>query len=166
MERDKLYELIDETVQDVIDRLGLVTEMAVPLKTYKARVDGLRFQLVENWCLCKHCQLYNQECATFPHWIKELKACINNLKFLDIKRNIDKGKTLYSMLVSDYDYNSPEMIERIVRGKLNRERIADKKERERVCSEFAVGIYDLIGAISDNEVDTDEYLSETFGYSS
>ena len=81
----------------------MINEMAVPLKTYRARVDGLRFQLVENWCLCKWCQLFNQECENFAHWITELKACIDNLKFLDIKNGIDKRRTLIKMLVRDYE---------------------------------------------------------------
>lgn len=57
--------------------------MAVSLKAYKSRIDEFRFQLVENWCLCKYCQLLNQDCENFDYWIKELKNCIDNLKFLD-----------------------------------------------------------------------------------
>ena len=81
-------EMINETVNDVLKRIGVINEMAVPLKDYRARVDGLRFQLVENWCLCKWCQLFNPECENFAHWVTELKACIDNLKFLDIKNGI------------------------------------------------------------------------------
>ena len=51
----RLRELIKETVSDTLNRLEILNEMAVPLKSYKARVDGLRFQMVENWCLCKFC---------------------------------------------------------------------------------------------------------------
>ena len=99
----QLKEAVNETVNDVLNRIGIINEMAVPLKTYRARVDGLRFQLVENWCLCKWCQLFNLECEKFAHWVTELKTCIDNLKFLDIKNNIDKRKTLIKMLVKDYD---------------------------------------------------------------
>ena len=49
----QLKKIINETVNDVLNRIGVMNEMAVPLKIYRARVDGLRFQLVENWCLCK-----------------------------------------------------------------------------------------------------------------
>ena len=55
----------------------LITEMALPLKAYKVSVDGLCFQLVGNWCLCKWCRLFNPECENFTHWIIELKTCIN-----------------------------------------------------------------------------------------
>ena len=95
----QLKSIINETVNDVLNRIGMITEMAVPLKSYKARVDGLRFQLVENWCLCKWCQEFAPECENFVHWIGELKACINNLKFLDIKMELTKEKHLYECLL-------------------------------------------------------------------
>lgn len=160
---NKLNEIINETVENVLNRIGIINEMAVPLKIYKSRVDGLRFQLVENWCLCKWCQLFNPECENFAHWITELKACINNLKFLDIKNGIDKRKTLINMLVSDYDYDNANMIERIVRGKFARENVNDIHQKLCVCSEFADNINALIDAISTDSIDTDDYIRNIFG---
>ena len=136
--------------------------MAVPLKAYKARVDGLRFQLVENWCLCKWCQLFKPECENFVHWITELKSCFDNLKFLDIKNGIDKRRTLTRMLVNDYDYNNANMIERIIRGKFVRENISDNNQKVRVCTEFSDNINGLIDAISMDAIDSDEYIQNTF----
>lgn len=162
MTESRIRDIINETVEDVLNRIGIINEMAVPLKAYKARVDGLRFQLVENWCLCKWCQLFNPECENFAHWITELKACINNLKFLDIKNGIDKRRTLISMLVCDYDYNNANMIERIVRGKFVGENICDNHQKVRVCAEFADNINGLIDAISMDAIDTDEYIQNTF----
>lgn len=158
----QLKEIINETVNDVLNRIGMINEMAVSLKTYRARVDGLRFQLVENWCLCKWCQLFDSDCENFAHWITELKACIDNLKFLDIKNGIDKRRTLTRMLVADYDYNNANMIERIIRGKFVRENITDNIQKVRVCTEFADGINGLIDAISLEAIDSDEYIQNTF----
>ena len=154
--------MINETVEDTLNRIGIINEMAVPLKTYKARVDGLRFQLVENWCLCKWCQLFDPECENFAHWIIELKACINNLKFIDIKNGIDKRRTLVRMLIRDYDYNDANMIERIVRGKFVGENICNNYQKARVCTEFADNINKLIDAISMDTIDTNEYIQDTF----
>lgn len=162
MTEGRIRDIINETVEDVLNRIGIINEMAVPLKAYKARVDGLRFQLVENWCLCKWRQLFNPECENFAHWITELKACINNLKFLDIKNGIDKRRTLISMLVCDYDYNNANMIERIVRGKFVGENICDNHQKVRVCAEFADNINGLIDVISMDAIDTDEYIQNTF----
>ena len=155
-------EMINETVNDVLKRIGVINEMAVPLKDYRARVDGLRFQLVENWCLCKWCQLFNPECENFAHWVTELKACIDNLKFLDIKNGIDKRRTLTRMLVTDYDYDNANMIERIIRGKFVRENITNNTQKVQVCTEFADNINELINAISMVSIDSDEYIQNTF----
>ena len=151
-----------KVILEEYDGKSMINEMAVPLKSYKSRVDGLRFQLVENWCLCKWCQIYNHECMTFLHWCTELKTCIDNLKFLDIKNGIDKRKTLMKMLINDYDYNDPNMIERIIRGKFVKEHIDNNLQKSKVCTEFADGINDLINVISLNSIDTTEYLQNTF----
>ena len=158
----QLKEIINETVNDVLNRIGMINEMAVPLKTYRARVDGLRFQLVENWCLCKWCQLFKPECENFAHWITELKACIDNLKFLDIKNGIDKRTTLIKMLVTDYDYDNANMIERIIRGKFVRENLTDNMQKVQACTAFADNIIGLIDAISMESIDSDEYIQNTF----
>jgi hypothetical protein len=158
----RLKEIINESVENTLKRLGLINEMAVPLKTYKERVDGLRFQLVENWCLCKWCQLFKPECENFAHWIIELKACIDNLKFLDIKNGIDKRRTLIRMLITDYDYNNSNMIERIVRSKFVKEGINDNKQKINVCAEFANNIGSLIDVISNDAIDFDEYAQKSF----
>lgn len=159
---NRLREIINESVEDILNGVDLINEMAVPLKAYKTRVDWLRFQLVENWCLCKWCQLFNPECEGFAHWRAELKACIDNLKFLDIKNGIDKRKTLTRMLVNDYDYDDANMIERIVRGKFVRENISNNNQKVRVCIEFADNIDGLIDAISLDAIDSDEYIKNTF----
>lgn len=140
----------------------LKNKITVPLKVYQARVDELRFQLVENWCLCRYYQLFNSESVKFAHWITELKACIDNLKFLDIKNDIDKRRILVRMLVNDYDYNNVNMIERIVRGKFAREKINDNNQKVLVCTEFADNINGLIDAISMDTIDSDEYIQNTF----
>lgn len=106
--------------------------------------------------------MFNPERENFAHWITELMACINNLKFLDIKKGIDKRRTLMHMLVSDYDYNNANMIERIVRGKFVRENISVNHQKVCFCAEFANNINGLIDAISMDAIDTDEYIQNTF----
>lgn len=159
----RLRELIKETVSDALNRLEILNEMAVPLKSYKARVDGLRFQMVENWCLCKFCQLYSNDNPNFKHWIGELKACINNIKFLDIKGGIDKRKTLKNMLIRDYDYNQADMIIRIISDKFQQEGIKEMNKITQVGINFADGIEDLINVISINSLSTDAYIQKQFG---
>lgn len=154
--------IFNETVNDTLNRLGAINEMAIPLMVYKIRVDGLRFQLVENWCLCKWCQLFDPRCENFAHWIIELKACINNLKFLNIKNCIDKKRILTRMLINDYDYNDSYMIERIIRDKFIDEHINDNYQKKIICAEFANNIDKLIDVISDDLINSNEYIETTF----
>ena len=83
-----IQEIIDEQASEIVCGADMITEMAVPLKKYKVRVDGLRFHLVRNWCLCRYCYLFDRSNTCFGHWIDELKAVIENLKFLNIKDKI------------------------------------------------------------------------------
>lgn len=136
--------------------------MAVSLKAYKTKIDEFRFQLVENWCFCRWCKLFKPDCENFAYWIKELKNCIDNLKFLDIKNGIEKRKILTRMLINDYDYNNANMIERIVRDKFVAENISDNNQKVRVCIEFADHINELIDAISIDVISTNEYIQNTF----
>ena len=66
------------------------------------------------------------------------------------------------MLVNDYDYNSVNMIERIIRGKFIRENINDNNQKILVCTEFADNINGLIDVISMDAIDSDEYIQNTF----
>lgn len=147
----------------VLERLGIsmINEMALSIKDYIQKIDGLRFQLVENWCLCKWCQLFNIECETFIHWVKELSTYINALKFINLKAG-DKGKVLHRILVDDYDYNDPDMIFNIIRDKFKVENINDANQLKVVSKEFALNVNGLIDVISNATSSTDSYINDTF----
>ena len=136
--------------------------MAIPLKDYKNRVDGLRFQLVENWCLCKYCSLFDQDNPNFNHWKIELRTVIKNLKMVDIKNNIDKHKTITRMLINDYDYNDYLMILRIIDDKFDDEHIDDRIKKERVSIEFSKNVNELIDVISNDAFKINDYMNKTF----
>ena len=163
---------INETANDALNNIRdiseiaineiAINEMAIPLKDYKRKVDGIRFRLVENWCLCKWCQLFNPECENFDHWITELKACINNLKLVNINNGIDKKRTLTRMLIDDYAYDETNMIVRIINDKFDSEHINDNIQRARVASAFADNIQNLIEAIAVDIIRTNSYIQTTF----
>ena len=156
--------LLNETVKETLERIGMVNEMAVSLKKYCERVDGLRLQLVENWCLCKYCQLYNETSNNYKHWLAELRSCINNLKLLDIKGSSNKRKTLIRMLIDDYDYNDKNMILRIIVDKFDMENIMDQSQRIEVSKQFVSNVESLIDVISINDMKTNDYLKKTFDF--
>ena len=140
----------------------VLNEMAEPLKKYVKRIESIRFQLAENWCLCKYCQLYSKDNPNFAHWITELRPCIQYLKFVDINNGIDKKRTLQRILVGQYDFNSADMIKRIIEDKFSDEKINDPAIISIVSNELANGINDLIEAISNNNITINSYVQTTF----
>ena len=60
------------------------------------------------------------------------------------------------MLINDYDYDSADMIERIIRGECG------SNQKIRICKEFADNINGLIDAISSNEIGSGEYVLKIF----
>lgn len=162
MNKNKFRKKLHETVAETLSHMEVLSEMAVPLKKYKDRVDGLRFQIVENWCLCKYCQLFEPHNQNFAHWVNELKACINNLKLLNIKNNIDKRQVLQKMLVEEFDYNDSSMIARIIDDKFAVEGIVNVSAKGIICKCFANSIEYLINAIANEGISTDVYLQSAF----
>ena len=144
--------------EQVIDPL---LEMAIPLKNYKERVDGIRLQLVENWCLCKYCQIYDTQNKNYNHWIIELRAHMDNIKSLNIKQG-DKLKTLKKMFIDDYDFDDNNTIYRIIIGKFQRENITNINVISSICNEFTNSVNIFIDALGIDSIITDNYLNDTF----
>ncbi len=153
---EELKEVVRDATQQVL------SEMAEPLKKYVKRIESIRFQLAENWCLCKYCQLYSKDNPNFAHWITELRPCIQYLKFVDINNGIDKKKTLQRVLVGQYDFNSADMIKRIIEDKFSDEKIKDPTIISTVSNELANGVENLIEAISNNSITINSYIQSTF----
>ena len=151
---------LKEVVMNAAQRV--LNEMAEPLKKYVKRIESIRFQLAENWCLCKYCQLYSKDNPNFAHWITELRTCIQYLKFVDINNGIDKKRTLQRILVGQYDFNSADMIKRIIEDKFSDEKINDPAIISIVSNELANGINGLIEAISNNNITINSYVQTTF----
>ena len=64
-------------VSSIGKEISRFDEMSASLKSYRDRIENLRFQLVENWCLCKYCQMFDSQNLNYNHWVKELKIYIS-----------------------------------------------------------------------------------------
>lgn len=162
--KDVLNMPVSKTLEKLDEEKKLVTEMALSLKDFKKRLDGLRFQLIENWCLCKFCQLYDTESNNFWHWLGELHACLRNLRDFEIKGKISKRKTIVKTLVDDYDYNQPRKILEIIRDKFDAENMVDASKRKNVAESFVSSLDELIGILSSTETSLASYLQTTFDF--
>lgn len=160
----KITLLTEEELKELVmkDCQQVPNETVEPLRKYVKRIENIRFRLAENWCLCKYCQLFSNDNPNFAHWITELKPCIQYLKFVDIKGGIDKKKTLQRILVGQYDFNSDDMIRRIIEDKFSDENINDPTIISTVSNEFTSNVDDLIEAISNNNITIDTYFQTTF----
>ena len=138
-------------------------EYAISLNDYKKRVDGLRLQLIENWCLCKYCQLFEPKNINYNHWIIELRAHMDNIKSLNIKQG-NKLKTLKLMFIDNYDFDELNTIYRIIIGKFHRENITNSNYIGAVCVEFIESIDFFINALANDNLITDDYIKQTFNY--
>lgn len=158
--------VINKPVHETIKELDseMVIEMALPLKEFRKRVDRLRFQLIENWCLCKYCSLFSPENDNFGHWITEFNSCAKNLRDFEIKGHIDKQKTLKKILIDEYDYNQPRKILTIIREKFDEEKINDPKIRTTVSTGFSESINVLIDFLVDTNISIAEYVKTNFNF--
>lgn len=140
----------------------MMAEMAMPLKVYVRKIDNCMHELVENWCLCKWCQMFDCGNINFNHWKKELCAFINQLKDPTIKHGIDKRKHLQKWLVEYYDLDDEDMICRIVNDKFDDEQILDKDQIRAVAKQFASNVSSLISIIASPELSTKQYVHQCF----
>ena len=156
--------IVNESVASTLKRIGasIVNEMALPLKTFRQRVDGLRFQLIENWCLLKYCQLYSQNNVNIDHWGSEFLACTKHIRNFEIKGGINKQKTINKMFISDYDYNQTRKILPIIQDKFDIEKIHDNTQRAAVATEFSNSINSLITFLCDTSISNTKYMKTTF----
>lgn len=166
----KWIDIANESSESAIKRvLGrepeLLLEMAMPLKVFIDRMDGLKMEMVAHWCLCEYCHLFDQENPTFKHWSSEVVNYVDVLRQMSIKGKVNKKKTLQKWLVEYYEYDSPKEIMGVIRSKFDVEGLMDKDRRMTVAESFASSIDSLIDIICqplDSGMTTLEYVKTTF----
>ena len=83
--------------------------MAISLEEYKIRVDKGRLRMVENWCLCKYCELFDSRNPNFDDWAEALLYAMNDIKSLNVS-DTNKLDTLKQMLIEEYNFNDTSTI--------------------------------------------------------
>jgi hypothetical protein len=157
---NRLFEIREDNSEKEI-----INEMALSLKDYKNKVESLRVEIVQNWCLCEYCYKYDYSNPNYNHWVVELKAYLERIKFYNIKGNASKEKALEKVLIDECDLDMPSMIENIIKGKFKREGITDKNIVDDICNEFANNIDSIISMLSNDEITVDDYLLDMFNAS-
>ena len=135
--------------------------MAIVLEEYKIRVDKARLHLVENWCLCKYCELFDSHNPNFEDWAKALLYMMNDIKSLNISDS-NKLDTLKQMLIEEYNFNDAGTIHRIIVDRFHREGICNDNQIRYVSERFAESIDDFITALGDDSIIAYKYINDTF----
>ena len=132
--------------------------MAISLEEYKARFDKLRLHLVENWCLCKYCELYDSGNPNFEDWTEALLYAMNDIKSLNVNDG-NKLDILKQMLIEEYNFNDASTIHRIIADIFYREGICNDNQIHCVSERFAESIDDFITALGDDRIIAYKYIA-------
>ena len=135
--------------------------MAISLAEYKIRVDRARLHLVENWCLCKYCELFDSHNPNFEDWAEALVYAMNDIKSLNVNDGNKLG-TLKQMLIEEDNFNDASTIHRIIADRFYRKRICNDNQIRWVSERFAESIDDFITALGDDSIIAYKYINDTF----
>lgn len=139
---------------------GYLTEMALHKDEFIDLILNLKDQLVENWCLCAYCSLYDNINPNYEHWCSEFSSYANKIKRCNIKSG-NKQKMIFITYIDKYDLNDSDMIYRIIHEKLIKEQI-DEHIIRNLCEYFAQNAKLLTDYLSNNDYETQEYIMRTF----
>ena len=162
IDKNKWKEIYSVPSDKVLSEGIEIFEMATPLKKYINRVENLRIQIVENWCLCKYCQMFDPSNCNFNHWKGELHGYLKDLSGFKLKNGIDKKKHVIKLLIDEHEFNDPSWIKNLISEKFEIEGIFDDDVLNSVSVEFSSGILDLIDAICDSTIRPIHYIEEEF----
>lgn len=141
----------------------LITEMAMSVKDYRTRVEGLMPQILENWCLIRYSTLTGERQEVKRHWKCELRAHINNIASIKLKNGnskLTKQNALYT-LWNMYDWDTDEnCIARRLCAKFDEENLPTNGEAfARVVEDFKNESKALVGILtSDSNLEVMEYI--------
>lgn len=149
-ETDRLETIIREVIREELQRYSL-NEMAMSLKDYKHRIEGLLVQIVQNWCLVRYASLSGSHKRLINHWRGELYAHLTNIASLKIKNGNKadvKEKILYDV-INERDFDTDEQsISLVVSGKFFKEKISTNGQYySETISDFKGSIKNIVNVI-------------------
>lgn len=154
---------LNEILQESIDRVlnerssGMITEMAIPRRNYKERVDAELPQVFENWCLIHYRTITDTE-QNKKHWQGEFRGHMYSTARLAIKSN-DSEKTrrkVLNELLEENEYDNPHTMNLTVCNKFIDENIDINSKEYKTVIMDCIGeidtIFDLIISRNNNKI--------------
>ena len=150
VEMEILETVIRDVVREELQRYSL-NEMAMSLKDYKYRIEGILVQIVQNWCLVRYASLSGTHKQLISHWRSELYAHLTNVASLKIKNGNKadvKEKVLYDV-INERDFDTDEQsISLVVSGKFFKEKISTNSQYySETISDFKKNVKNIVNVI-------------------
>lgn len=122
-------------------------EMAYSRQDYLRNISGLCYQIVENWCLVKYCNLCDEENYNRLHWSNELVAHLENLRRCQLKSGLSKYKTTKFGFIEIAELDDVDVVDDILELKWDNEKLPGDK-RKIISNEFVNSLPKLFELIS------------------
>lgn len=139
---------------------GIINEMALHKSEFIDLILNLKDQLVQNWCLCAYCSLYDKTNENYDHWCVEFASYANKIKRCNLKGG-NKQNVIFNTYVDKYDLSDPNMVYRIIRGKFIKEQIDDSISKS-LSEIFSQQIKTIVQFLTNDNYETEEYIMRTF----
>lgn len=126
----KLKSIIAECISQIINERLELSEMSIPCKEYKERIEKLSQQLLEKWCLVRWCSNAKQKNRPLRnHWAKQLRGYFISMAYLNLKDgNFPKRLKLVREIWKMRDFDDVTTVKLIVSGKFDDEDIDRNSE--------------------------------------
>ena len=160
----KIVENSVTPASELVRKRSMVVETASTIKDFIDDIESIRFQLAQNWCLCKWCQMFDPKNDLFNHWKSELVACIMFLRDVKLKSG-SKMKTIMRTMVEKRDFDDVDIIYDAISYKFAKDGISDEDSMVAVSREFVSGLPELVELMSETSRDKEnvvKYMDRTF----
>ena len=139
---------LQEFILEAISNTWLF-EMAYSREKYIDRLMGLDNQIVENWCLIKYCNMFDEEHWDRLHWSKELLAHMANANECKLKKGLNKLNTTNYVFITLNELNNVDTVDLWLERKWDTEQLPDDK-RKIVAAEFVKALPKICQLIAGN----------------
>lgn len=123
-------------------------EMADSRQDYLAEIMAIRYQILDNWCLIKYCNLYDEENYNRLHWCSELYAHLDRLWRVSLKRGLNKLKTTEYGFIDKAEFDDVDEIVVLLKRKWKVEKLPIDK-LEYIAEEFTKALPRICKMVSD-----------------
>ena len=130
-------------------------EMALDRSNYCDKLFFSRIQIVQNWCLIKYCNMFDEENYNRLHWSKELEAQLVSLQKIKLKSG-DKLRATYIELIDKAELDDEDMVESICKDKWKRENLPTESLKI-ISKEFIKELPNICKYICDPKFDIYNY---------